>query len=199
MSILYLTCVNVEERDGDTLGAPVPKRPQITAKRFGAWLERKRGGRSLERIARQVRPLVEPLGLKVGAPLLYKIEHGRVPQWPLVGALAKVYHVPMQELVARLIAGMEFPGSQELFFGEELNIGKSVQNETVQNSTLDPDSRPLIEGQHGAPSTSHPTPDERDAIIAKARAAAVDLLTILAPRAETPSPRAKESRRRPSR
>lgn len=82
---------------------------------FGAWLERLRGERSLEQIAQKVRPLVKEAGLKVDQSLIYKIEKGRMPSWPMLGALSRVYAVPIKETTERLRASIVFPGSDHLF------------------------------------------------------------------------------------
>ena len=97
-----------------TLGLSVPKRPQITAPKFGEWLELQRNERSFERIAILVRPHVKAVGLKVNASLLHKIEGGRVPSWPLLAAFSKVYEIPMAEITLRLVAALEFNGASDL-------------------------------------------------------------------------------------
>lgn len=86
----------------------------IAAPKFGQWLEVLRGKRTLEQVARQIRPLVKPVGLKVDQSQIYKIEKGRVPSWPLLGALCRVYKVDIRRAVLQLIETLEFPGSRDL-------------------------------------------------------------------------------------
>jgi hypothetical protein len=68
----------------------------------------------LEQIARKVRPLVEPAGLKVDQSMIYKIEQGRVPSWPMVAALSQVYKTDIRETVLQLMQTLEFPGAGDL-------------------------------------------------------------------------------------
>lgn len=92
----------------------MPASPPIAAPAFGAWLESLRGPRSLEQIAKKVRPHVEPIGLKVDQSLIYKIEKGRVPSWPMLGALCRVYGVDIREATHKLIDALQFPGAADL-------------------------------------------------------------------------------------
>lgn len=101
-------------RARDTLPAVVGMRPLVTAPKFGRWLQMQRGRRSLEQIAIQVRPLVKPAGLKVDQSHLYKMEKGRVPSWPMLAALCRVYKVDIRGAVVELIDALEFPGSVDL-------------------------------------------------------------------------------------
>jgi hypothetical protein len=114
VSTLFLTEVHIGHCGAVTLVEIVPKRPQVSAVKFGEWLELQRGERSLEQIARQVREHVAAVGLKFGPPLLYKIEQGRVPSWPVIGALSLVYKVPLVEMLSRLTDAMTFPNSSVL-------------------------------------------------------------------------------------
>src|SRR6185436_9146880 len=87
----------------------------VTAPAFGAWLKALRGDRSREQIARQLRPYVKGAGLKLDQSLLSKIEDGRLPSGPILGALSRVYAVPIKETTERLRASIVFPGSDHLF------------------------------------------------------------------------------------
>lgn len=78
----------------------VPAGPTLTAPAFGAWLADLRGARSLEQVARKLRPLVD---LEVPPSLLHKIERGRVPSWPMLVALSAVYEQPAASMTLRLL------------------------------------------------------------------------------------------------
>lgn len=113
--MLFLTKNSECRAEGITLGCPLPKRPVVSAAKFGAWLEMRRGAhRSLAQIAQKVRPYVKEAGLKVDPSVLYKIEKGRVPNWPLLAALAKVYGISIVDMTRVLIASLEFPGVKAL-------------------------------------------------------------------------------------
>src|SRR5262245_4487058 len=104
------------------LEAPVPPRPVIAAPKFGQWLQLQRGTRSLEQIAIRVRPFVKPTGLKVDQSLIYKLEQGRVPSWPLLGALCRVYDVDIRDGALILIGALQFPGVSDLI-GQTSGVG----------------------------------------------------------------------------
>lgn len=114
VSTLFLTESNPCRSAGATLGLTVPKRPTPTSPNFGVWLELQRGTRSHEQIARRLRDLLKPVGLKVPASAIVKLEDGRVPNWPTLAALAVVYDVPIEEMTQRLLSAMEFPGASDL-------------------------------------------------------------------------------------
>lgn len=98
---------------GGRLVVSVPKRPTPTALKFGVWLKLQRTSRSLsrEQIAQRIRPLVS---MKVDQSLISRYESGRVPDWPMLAALGRVYGVPFFDLVQRLVSAMEFPGASDL-------------------------------------------------------------------------------------
>jgi thiamine phosphate synthase YjbQ (UPF0047 family) len=114
VSILFLTETDTHRIDAARLVLSVPKRPTVTASKFGEWLELQRGERSLEQIAIQIRKHVKALGMKVGPSLIYKIEHGRVPSWPLLVAFSESYTIPIEEITRRLIGALEYPGADDL-------------------------------------------------------------------------------------
>lgn len=115
VSIPFSTKYNAPAEDRFTLGEPVPKRPQISAPKFGAWLQLQRGKkRSLAQVALKIRPLVEGVGLKVSPSLIHKIERGRVPSWPMLAAFSRVYGVPIVEILQRLSDAIEFSGASDL-------------------------------------------------------------------------------------
>lgn len=114
MSTLFLTENNAYEISAVTLSGLVPKRPVVRAPNFGRWLKLKRGDRSFEQIAQKVRPLVEGVELKVDRSAIKKFEEGRVPSWPMLGALSAVYGVPIAETVERLRLALEFPAARDL-------------------------------------------------------------------------------------
>lgn len=97
---------------GSTLAGTVAKSPTPKSPKFGAWLLLRRGKRSLEQIARQVRPLLP--GMKVDQSLIFKIEAGRVPSWPILSALAVVYEVPLAEMSQRLADAITFDGREAI-------------------------------------------------------------------------------------
>jgi hypothetical protein len=118
-SLSFVSSVFLSETDkniqaGDTLRGSVPSRVHVAAPKFGQWLQLQRGPRSLEQIAIQVRPLLKATGLKIDQSLIFKIEQGRVPSWPLLGALCRVYRTDIREAVLLLIDAVEFPGSKDL-------------------------------------------------------------------------------------
>lgn len=92
----------------------MPASLKVTSRTFGRWLASQRGDRSLEQIAIKLRALLKPTGLAIDQSLVYKIEHGRVPSWPLLFAFARVYNVEMGELLTRLVGTLEFPGADSL-------------------------------------------------------------------------------------
>jgi len=96
-------------------GDTVPNPSAGTARNFGRWLQLQRGERSLEQIAIKVRPLVKAAGLKVDQSMLYKIERGRIPSWPMLAALARAYDQDFRATVMRLVDALEFPGVDVLF------------------------------------------------------------------------------------
>lgn len=114
MSTLFLTQNNAAEIEPVTLSGLVPKRPTVRAPKFGQWLELKRGKRSFEQIAQKIRPLVEGVELKVDRSTIKKFEQGRVPSWPMLGAISVVYDVPIEETVERLRLALEFPAARDL-------------------------------------------------------------------------------------
>jgi len=114
MSTLFLTTANTQPFDRTNLTASVAARFQVSAPKFGSWLKLQRGSRSLEQIALQVRPLVQPVALKVDRSLIQKIEQGRIPSWPMLAALSRVYGVPIEETARRLTEALTFPGSSDL-------------------------------------------------------------------------------------
>ena len=170
----------------------------VTTPAFGAWLRTMRGDRSLEQIAQKLRPLVKAVGLKVDQSLLYKIEQGRVPSWPMVGALSRVYDVPVGETVERLRTAVVFPGSEELFSTHQAGEKTpSANSRGVVDSSL-----PSGGGAHASPRVVRSLGRElaeRERVITDAQAAAVALLAILAPRAEVTAPDLSQPRRRPPR
>jgi len=79
-STLFLTEDNAAPIGAIRLGLlHMPKRPQVSAPKFGKWLELQRGDRSLEQIAHKLRPLLVGVGLKVDRSTIKKLESGRVP------------------------------------------------------------------------------------------------------------------------
>lgn len=114
VSTTFLTHGNFSFCGGDRLRATVGRRPEVTAPKFGRWLELQRAGRSLEQIAIQVRPLVQQTGMKVSRSLILKLEQGRVPNWPMLGALCRVYGADIHEAVLQLVQTITFPGSADL-------------------------------------------------------------------------------------
>ena len=87
----------------------------VKAPKFGKYLAALRTkDRSHERIAQLVRPLVAPAGLKVAPSLILKYEQGRVPNWPMLAALARVYRQDLSDMVIRLARSLEFVGSSDL-------------------------------------------------------------------------------------
>lgn len=52
--------------------------------------------------------------MKVNASLIYKLEQGRVPSWPLLAALARVYNISIADMCHQLTMALEFPGSAGL-------------------------------------------------------------------------------------
>lgn len=94
-----------------TIGVSVPPRHNPTAPKFGQWLHMQRGKRSLEQVAISIRPLVAAAGLKVDQSLIYRIEQGRIPNWPILAAFSRVYNIPFPALAAQLADAVEFPGA----------------------------------------------------------------------------------------
>jgi len=93
----------------------VRTRPGIShAPAFGLWVLSQRGQLSLEDLAVKIRPYVEPSGLQVDRSTIKKIEQGRLPSWPMVGALAIAFGIPTREVIDRLISAIEFPGVENL-------------------------------------------------------------------------------------
>lgn len=175
------------------MGVIVPVRT-VTTPAFGAWLRTLRGDRSLEQIAQKVRPLVKDVGLKVDQSLLFKIEQGRVPSWPMVGALSRVYGVPVGETLERLRGALVFPGSEHLFPQDDTSV-----NSTARNKSDMIESPLAFGGVHASPravSVLTRQLADRDTVIERAQAAAVGLLAILAPRAKAATPHLDQPRRR---
>lgn len=136
---------------GDTLIDDVPKRPRVSAPKFGKWLELQRGDRSFEQIARKIRPLVERAGLKVEQSNLKKFEQGRIPNWPVLIALAHVYGVPMNDMMQRLGAAIDFPGRRDVAGDTRVQETDTRDSERVRNPTTDaPDRDLLIAAPHRA-------------------------------------------------
>ena len=88
----------------------VAKRPslQVTAPAFGAWLRDRRKSRSLEGLAQRLRPLLP--SQQVTTSTLAKLEKGRVPNWPMLLALAEVYDVSVMDMLTQLAKTIDFPG-----------------------------------------------------------------------------------------
>ncbi len=126
---------------GDTLTGVVPKRPVVVAPNFGKWLQLRRGDdRSLEQIAKRVRPLVKAAGLKVDQSLIFKIEQGRVPNWPILMALASVYDISTEEMARRLAEAIEFPGRRDLPDHGDPRSSVAAQSQLQQGGPIDPAS-----------------------------------------------------------
>src|SRR5215467_11192133 len=81
---------------------------------FGRWLREKRGSRSYETLAELIRPYVRDTGLQMNRSFFAKLEAGRIPNWPTLGALAKVLGIPVREMVSVLVLNLEFPGAETL-------------------------------------------------------------------------------------
>jgi transcriptional regulator with XRE-family HTH domain len=123
----------------------VPKRPVVSSPKFGRWLQLQRGDRSLAQIAQRIRPHVEGIGLKVNPSLIYKFEGGRVPSWPMLAAFARVYGVPIDELLRQLVAAIEFPGASDLLrhgrTGQRTQRASHLQEDPTISNTF----RPMFE------------------------------------------------------
>lgn len=140
MSTLFLTDIHDTQSQRATLSPTVPKRPQVRAPKFGSWLELRRGDRSFEQIAQKLRPLVDGVGLKVDRSAIKKLEQGRVPNWPMIGALSQVYDVPAMEVVRVLINALEFPAAPDLF--RDVGV-RNVLDEEGTAQPVQPASLPL--------------------------------------------------------
>jgi transcriptional regulator with XRE-family HTH domain len=94
----------------------VPNSIPVKATKFGEWLQlrRKQRGRTHGELAHDVRNLVKPTGLQVSKSQIVALEQGRVPSWPLLAALSRVYESDIRETVLLLIDALEFPGSADL-------------------------------------------------------------------------------------
>lgn len=69
--------------------------------KFGAFLKKKRGGRSLQSVVNRLKPI----GVQIAATALFKYEdEGRVPPTDVLRGFAVVYDTPLTELVDRLLA-----------------------------------------------------------------------------------------------
>lgn len=155
MSTPFLTTGNKTARGRARLVLKVGRRPNVTAPKFGRWLELQRGRRSLEAIAIQVRPLVARTGMKVSRSLILKLEQGQVPNWPMLAALSRVYDTDIRATVLQLLDALECPGARDLF-------GRPVGVEHASTRI------PLMEGgahaQTGGESHSVPTTSDVGAI-----------------------------------
>lgn len=65
-------------------------------------------------MANQIRDRVKDSGMKVPPSLIVKIEQGRIPNWPVLAALADVFKEPFDQLVARMAGSMRFRGGKTL-------------------------------------------------------------------------------------
>lgn len=92
----------------------MPASPKVLSPRFGAWLAAQRGERSLEQIAIKARTLLKATGLAIDQSLIYKIERGRVPSWPLLLAFARIYNVDLGLVLTRLVDALDFPGVETI-------------------------------------------------------------------------------------
>jgi transcriptional regulator with XRE-family HTH domain len=92
----------------------MPIRSSVRAPRFGEWLAEQRGPQSYEMVAAQMRPLLRSTGLKVDQSMIYKIERGRIPSWPMLAAICQVYHLDFSQTVVVLAYSVEFAGSASL-------------------------------------------------------------------------------------
>lgn len=69
--------------------------------KFGAFLKKKRGERSLQSVVNQLKPV----GVSIATTALFKYEdEGRVPPTDVVRGFAIAYDTPLTELVDRLLA-----------------------------------------------------------------------------------------------
>lgn len=106
----------------------------VASPTFGEWLEKLRGQRSLEAIARKLRVFLAPTGLKVGPSLLFRVEQGRVPSWPMLFGLAAVYEIPVATMAIRLVREIYFPGARDL-----------IRHAGERKSNLPPDSEVAVD------------------------------------------------------
>ena len=92
------------------------------------------------RIALRVRPYVKAAGLKVDRSLIAKLEQGRVPSWPLLGALSAVYGVPVAETSRLLMEALRFPAAEKLFAQNsgprQTNAGRPHPQNALEESLI---------------------------------------------------------------
>lgn len=143
MSTLFIT-ENHRLVRSQVLCGGLAKRPslQVTAPKFGAWLKARREfppadqkPKSLEGLAKRLRPLVAASGLKVTTSTLTKFEQGRVPNWPMLFALSIAYEIPILQMVAQLVGTVEFPGRRDLIGREGDQTSNLLPHQEVADVT----------------------------------------------------------------
>jgi len=92
----------------------MPAAPKLSALSFGSWLETRRGERSHEQIAREVRKYVADIGMKVHASAIVKYEQGRIPPWPILYAFSRVYRTTPAAIATRLFGAIKVSGGRDL-------------------------------------------------------------------------------------
>lgn len=111
----FLTEPNSQTSGRSRLGRIVPKRPHIQAPGFGEWLRERRGERSMEQVAMQLRSHLGVVGMAIDRSLIKKMESGMVPNWPMLGAIAKTFDVPVASVILRVAGELQFPDAHVLF------------------------------------------------------------------------------------
>ena len=91
----------------------VVAKQRLTAKAFGEWIAEKRGERSHRALARPIRDLLRPTGVKAPASAIVKVEQGRVPNVPLLFGLSLVLKVPYEEMTYRLLTDLGMDLTQQ--------------------------------------------------------------------------------------
>lgn len=68
----------------------------------------------MEAVAIRLRPLVEPAGLKLNRASVNNFENGRIPSWPVLAAIARVYGASLPDVLLHLAHSLKFEGSTDL-------------------------------------------------------------------------------------
>lgn len=124
----------------DVKYCPMPARPTVYAPEFGEWLKAKWAGRSYGEIAQQLRAYVKDAGLKVNRSSVQRLEQGRVPNWPMLYAIAKIVDAPFEEVTVRLAAAVRLNGQDLPLWSDPTRHTNGIQM-TIPKAVLDDATR----------------------------------------------------------
>ena len=115
--------------------------------KFGAWLHKQRGRKTLEEFAIQVRHHAAPMGLEFDRSQIKKLEAGRLPSVPIMQALAPVLDLAPQDIQARIIAELR---------GEPYRVASAEDaHEKKSHGVTSPDMGVGVQGSHATVEIPH--------------------------------------------